>query len=61
VLAVAESTSFDPADYDLSTDRPLRTGAGQIDAFHGKIRDVRAYARALDANEMGQLCAQPPD
>jgi hypothetical protein len=48
----ARSSAFNPADYDLSTDRPLRIGFGQTDYFHGKLRDVRAYNRALDADEV---------
>jgi hypothetical protein len=55
---VAESEPFDAADYDLSTDRPLRIGFGQIDYFHGKLRDVRAYNRALVADEVQALASK---
>ena len=40
---VAKSSSFNPIDYDVSTDQPLRIGFGQIDYFSGKISDVRTY------------------
>lgn len=58
---VAESAPFDGAEYDLSTDRPLRIGLGQIDSFHGKIREVRAYRRALNDAEVQTLAAQQPE
>lgn len=48
----AHSRPFDPADFDVSTDRPLRIGFGQTDYFHGKLRDVRAYNRALSEAEV---------
>ncbi|MFO0898863.1 MAG: LamG domain-containing protein [Pirellulales bacterium] len=48
----ARSSTFDPADYDITTDRPLRIGFGQTDYFHGKLRDVRAYNRALSEAEV---------
>ncbi len=44
---VAVSSVFDPADFDLSTDAPLRIGFGPHDYFCGRIRDVRLYGRAL--------------
>jgi len=57
----ARSSAFDPADYDVSTDRPLRIGFGQTDYFHGKLRDVRAYDRALNAGEVQAVSqAAPP-
>jgi hypothetical protein len=49
---VAKSSAFDPADYDLSTDQPLRIGFGQTDYFSGKISEVRVYNRALIAVEI---------
>jgi hypothetical protein len=54
---VAESQPLDPADYDLSSDRPLRIGMGQIDSFAGKISEVRLYARALSEAEIERLAA----
>lgn len=58
---VAKSTPFEPSDYNLSTDQPLRIGMGQVDSFHGKIRDVRAYNRPLHLNEVRELFADKPD
>ncbi|MBA4107082.1 MAG: hypothetical protein C0485_15155 [Pirellula sp.] len=49
---VATSFSFEPGDYDLSNDRPLRIGFGESDYFCGKINDVRAYRRALGEDEI---------
>jgi len=56
----AESTPFAVADYDLSTDRPLRIGRGQIDSFNGRMADLRAYRRALTAAEIQQQAAAKP-
>jgi hypothetical protein len=56
----AESAPFEASDYDLSTDRPLRIGFGQIDYFHGKLRDVRAYKRALSVTEVMALSLTAP-
>ncbi len=57
---VVESTTFDPAAYDLSHRRPLRIGFGQIDYFHGRLRDVRAWNRALTADEASALARTSP-
>ena len=43
---VAKSSPFNPADYDVATDQPLRIGLGQTDYFSGKISEVRVYNRA---------------
>jgi hypothetical protein len=56
----AESTPFAPADYNLNVDHPLRIGFGQVDFFHGRIRDVRAYNRALSSSEIEALSAARP-
>jgi hypothetical protein len=56
-LAVT-SEPFTSADYDLSTDCPLRIGFGEVDFFNGKIREVRLYHRALDAAEVSRLARQ---
>lgn len=52
---VAKSTPFEPADYDVSNERPLRIGFGQTDYFKGKIAEVRLYDRALSENEIATL------
>jgi hypothetical protein len=53
----AESEPFDPTQYDLSTDRPLRIGLGQSDGFCGKISEVRLYSRALTDTEIRGLAS----
>jgi hypothetical protein len=57
---VAKSSSFNPADYDVSTDRPLRIGFGQTDYFSGRISEVRIYNRALSAGRIRQLFSVKP-
>ncbi len=47
------STAFDADDLDLSNDQPLRIGSGPNDFFHGRLRDVRLYRRALSQAEVG--------
>jgi len=51
---VKESTSFDPAEFDVSNNQPLRIGFGQTDYFCGKIADVRIYNRALQSEEIAE-------
>jgi len=58
---VAKSSSFDPADYDVSTDQPLRIGFGQTDYFSGKIAEVRVYSRALSTASIRKLASQKPN
>jgi len=41
---VASSSAFDPAAFDISTDKPLRIGFGPHDYFRGRMRDVKLYA-----------------
>jgi len=48
----ASSTPFEPDDYDISNDRPLKIGFGGHDYFNGIMRDVRLYNRALTAAEI---------
>jgi hypothetical protein len=57
---VARSSSFDPADYDLSTQRPLRIGFGETEYFAGKMADVRMYKVALDGQQIRELCSNKP-
>ncbi len=56
---VAESPTFDPTHYDLSSGVPLRIGAGPHDSFSGRIADVRLYGRALDDGEIAALADRP--
>lgn len=55
---VAESAEFDPAKFNLTTDQPLKIGAGSGDSFNGAIKDVRVYGRALNDAEMGLQAAE---
>jgi len=57
---VAKSSSFEPADYDVSTDQPLRIGFGRTDYFAGKISDVRIYNKALTAARIRKLASNKP-
>ncbi len=52
---VAASEGFDPAEYDISTDEPLRIGFGAHDYFNGAMSDVRLYNRALSVEEIDGL------
>ena len=52
---VAQSTPFNPGQYDLRTKQPLKIGFGQHDYFNGKMRDVRLYNRALTPVEVARL------
>jgi hypothetical protein len=40
---------------DVSTDAPLRLGAGPHDSLNGRLADVRLYRRALAPPEVGAL------
>jgi hypothetical protein len=51
----AVSTSFNPSDYDLSNDQPLRIGFSVGHRFRGAMSDLRIYERAVTEEEVGQL------
>ena len=51
----ATSTSFDPQEYDISNQEPLKIGSGETASFSGRIRHVRLYNRKLNADEVGDL------
>ena len=57
----AKSSTFDPAEYDLTTDRPLRIGFGETEYFAGKMADVRLYKVALDDKQIQELSSKKPD
>lgn len=57
---VARSTAFDPAEYNVSVDRPLRIGFGQIDYFNGRISQVRIYNRAVPDSRIQELASSRP-
>jgi hypothetical protein len=52
---IAQSVPFDPKDFDLTNDRPLRIGFGANDYFHGQMRDVRLYRGALTRDEIVRI------
>jgi hypothetical protein len=51
----AASAPFDPARFDLTANAPLKIGFGEHDYFHGSLRDVRLYGRALTDREVNRL------
>jgi hypothetical protein len=57
----AESSQFDPADFDLSIDRPLRLGFGQSEYFDGRMADVRLYKGALSEMAIKELITTRPE
>ena len=52
---VGTSSTFDPSQYDLTNEEPLKIGFGQHDYFHGSLCDLRLYRGALSAGEIEQL------
>lgn len=58
---VATSTQFDPAEYDLTNDKPLQIGFGAHDYFNGNMRDVQLYRRALSADEVQKRYTRSTD
>jgi hypothetical protein len=55
---VARSREFDPDEYDVTNDAPLRIGFGPHDYFNGVLRDVRVYRKSLSAAEVAALAAE---
>lgn len=49
---VSTSTEFQPGDFDLSNEQPLRIGFGQTDYFCGKMSDVRLFEGSLSDDEV---------
>jgi hypothetical protein len=41
--------------WDVTTDVPLQIGAGPQSYFHGKLREVRLYDRAISDTEISEL------
>ncbi len=52
---VAESTEFDPKQFELTTKSPLKIGVGSHDHLNGKLKDVRLYDGAISAEEVAKL------
>jgi hypothetical protein len=53
--AVAESAPFNPDEFDLAGNLPLRIGRGETAGFRGRLCDLRLYNRALTAEEIQGL------
>ncbi len=51
----AESAAPASHGFDLANGQPLRIGFGETDYFSGKIREVRAFRRALESVEVERL------
>ena len=49
---VSASSTFNALEFDLTNDKPLKIGAGGVDTFNGRLRDLRLYRRALTAEEI---------
>lgn len=58
---VATSSAFNPAEYDLSNAEPLKIGFGAHDYFHGDMKDVQLYQRALSADEVQERYRKSAD
>ena len=54
---VAASRLFDPAKFNLASAPPLQIGAGPGGNFHGELRDVHLYRRALSDKEIADLAS----
>jgi len=51
------SAEFQPADYELTTQVPLRIGLGAHDYYCGRMADVRLYRGALTPETIQQVAA----
>ena len=49
---LAESTEFNPANFDLAARASLRIGFGSHDFLNGRLKDVRLYDGALSAESV---------
>ncbi len=56
---VGHSSEFDPEEYNLANDLPLRIGTGAQGFFNGRMAEVRLYRRALDSGEIAHLLESP--
>ena len=57
--AATVSTSFNPAEFDLTTRQPLRIGFGRHDYFNGSLSDVRLYGKGLSTADVAELARKP--
>jgi len=51
----AQSSDFDPQDFDLTNDQPLSIAFGAHDNFNGRMSDLCLYNRALRPTEVVSL------
>ena len=58
---VATSSAFDPGEYDLSNGEPFKIGFGAHDYFHGNMKDVQLFKRALSAAEVQERFRKSAD
>lgn len=59
-VMVAQTPVFDPANYVLDSEAPLRVGRGVNGVLNGRLADVRIYRRTLGAAEIEALAAELP-
>jgi len=52
---VAESSSFWPGDFNVTSEQPLRIGFGPHDHLNARVCDLRIYNRALSQEEIVAL------
>jgi hypothetical protein len=52
---VAESSSFDSAEFDLDTEQSLKIGFGAHQYFKGTMNDLRLYRGALTVDEIQKI------
>jgi hypothetical protein len=53
--AMAESSEFEPENYDVDNEAPLRIGFGPHEYFKGRISDLRIYNRSLTRNQILEI------
>ncbi len=56
---VVQSSEFDPKQFDLDNDAPLKIGDGPHTHFCGRLKDVRLYGKALTPAEVQRLAKSP--
>jgi len=54
-VKAAESARFNPVDYDLTGQTPLRIGVGENDFFNGRLADLRIYDAALSPAQIAEI------
>lgn len=51
----ATSSFFNPEEYDISSNEPLKIGFGEMGYFSGKICEVHIYNRVLNDEEIRNI------